>query len=121
WHLLVLLLDFLFLLGITKLKISTLGYGPTWESVLTGTLNWIWFLLIYLFYFYLIFRILKQYKEKVLHNFSELHNLGVKWVNQIVYGFLGLVLIDILVGLFSFNFPEIYTPYHGLINTITYT
>lgn len=121
WHILTLFLDFLVIVGLTNLRISIVGDGPSWESVLAGTLGWGWFLLVYIIYFKLIFKILKQYKEKVWHNFSALHNLGVKWATQIAYGFLGLVIIDILVGLFSFNFPAIYTPYHGLVNTITYT
>ncbi len=121
WHLLTICLDFLVLFSLIVLKISTIGDDPIWSSFQVGVLSWGWFIFIYLIYFRLIIRSLRAYREKVFRNFSTLHNLGLKWVYQIYYGFLGLIVIDVLVGLFSFNFPNSYSPYHGLVNTITYT
>lgn len=121
WHLLVLLIDFVVIYGFVKMKNNTIGDDPVWNSVELASLGWAWFILIFSFYFVAIYRVLQQYKGKVLDNFSNLHNLGSKWVTQIFFGFLGLIGIDILVGIFSIAFPVAYAPYHGLVNTITYT
>lgn len=121
WHFSILLLDLLVLYWLTSVKISTIGDQPIWNSFLLASINWGWFLLVYTIYFFLIYKALKQYKKKVLRNFSSINNFGLKWVHQVFIGFICLISIDILVASFSVGFPADYSPYHGLINTVTYT
>lgn len=121
WHLLILPIDLLVIYGLTSLKISTIGNEPLWNSFILASINWSWFILVYTFYFYLIYRALQEYTLKVHMNYSSIHNIGLKWVRQVFIGFICLIVIDILVASFSVGFPDSYTPYHGLINTVTYT
>jgi len=121
WHFLILPMDLLVIYALTSVKISTIGNEPLWNSFVLSSISWCWFLLVYMVYFVLIYKALQQYKRKVLMNFSALNNIGLKWVNQVFVGFICLILIDILVAAFSVGFPDYYSPYHGLINTITYT
>lgn len=121
WHLTTILLDFIVLYELTTMKIATIGNEPLWTSLSLASLGWIWFLLVVSLYFSFIYKVLQQYKKKVLRNFSSLNNLGLNWVNQVFFGFLCLIIIDIVVGFFSIVFPKWYGPYHGLINTVAYT
>lgn len=121
WHLLIIFLDLLMLYSLITVKVSTIGNEPIWNSFVLSFISWCWFLLVYTIYFVLIYKVLQQYKRKVLMNFSSINNIGLQWVHQVFVGFLCLIIIDILVASFSIGFPDFYSPYHGLINTITYT
>ena len=121
FHILIPFLDLLVIYGLTSAKLSRLGQDPIWNSIPLATLNLGWFLIVYTLYFTLIHKAIQQYKLKVLQNFSTFNKIGLSWVKQVYLGCIGLIIIDSLVAIFSFVLPNYYTPYHGLINTITYT
>ncbi|MFD2200904.1 helix-turn-helix domain-containing protein [Shivajiella indica] len=51
--------------------------------------------LIYIvFYVYLYFKAYKQHKERVQQNFSTEQKLGINWIKQLIFGFLGTVIIS---------------------------
>lgn len=65
------------------------GGQDTYDQVLSFT-N-----LIYIgFYVFLYFKAYKQHKKRVKQNFSSEQKLGINWIKQLIFGFLGTVVIS---------------------------
>lgn len=66
--------------------------------------------LIYIvFYVYLYFKAYKQHKERVQQNFSTEQKLGINWIKQLIFGFLGTVIISYTLLAFVLANPDFST------------
>lgn len=71
------------------------------SSLQWGIINQSWFFIIFLFYLKLIFTQFNNYKTKVLQNLSSTHQVGLRWLSQLFFGFLFIVSFDFLLSVIS--------------------
>lgn len=124
WHLLVIAYDaFRIYLGsqIRSMKLEEGEYyyqffGTSFEYFSLTSI-----IAIYITYLVLSLREYKNYLTAAKKNFSDELRLGTSWVIQMIYGRYALIVIDFILLLINYTFPEVYSPYHGIVNTVAYT
>ncbi|EOZ98115.1 transcriptional regulator, AraC family [Indibacter alkaliphilus LW1] len=80
------------------------GGQDTYDQVLSFT-NLIYII----FYAFLYFKAYKQHKERVKQNFSSKQKLGINWIKQLIFGFLGTVVISYTLLAFVLTNPDFST------------
>ncbi|MCH7411313.1 AraC family transcriptional regulator [Belliella sp. DSM 111904] len=125
YHLVLIFIDIAWIRGLVLFKIPIVMetgvnfyqfFGSTFEIIFM-----IWLLLSMVFYFWLTSKTIKNYQRKAEQNFSDLHQIGVKWVKFIFYGKFLLELTDYLSFHIIFGIFDWYIPYHGILNAILST
>lgn len=61
------------------------------------------------FYFALYFKAYREHQSIVFSNFSSLHKLGLKWIRQLIFGFMIIVFVSYALFAYSLSAPEFST------------
>ncbi|WP_194778107.1 helix-turn-helix domain-containing protein [Pararhodonellum marinum] len=80
------------------------GGQDTYDQVLSFT-NLIYIV----FYVFLYFKAYRQHKARVQQNFSSEQKLGINWIKQLIFGFLGTVIISYTLLAYVLAYPDFST------------
>jgi AraC-like DNA-binding protein len=123
WHILILFVDTLRIYFLTEIRNS--GPEDKFFYSFSGTtfeyLSLLFVLLVYGLYLVLSLKEFRIYIGKAEKNYSDINRLGIQWVKNMIFGKYGLIVLDFMFLMVSFNFTDWYRPYHGIVNTLLYT
>lgn len=123
WHIPVILIDTIRIYFLTEIRNS--GAGDKFFHSFFGTsfeyFSLFFIISIYGLYLALSLKELRIYRDKAEGNYSDMNQLGIHWVKNMIFGKYGLIVFDLILLMISFNFTDWYMPYHGIINTLLYT
>jgi len=123
WHIPIILMDTIRIYFLTEIRNS--GPEDKFFYSFFGTsfeyFSLLFVLCVYGFYLMFSLREFRIYRSKAERNYSDMNQLGIQWVKNMIFGKYGLILFDLILLLVSFNFTDWYKPYHGIVNTLLYT
>ncbi|WP_158861314.1 helix-turn-helix domain-containing protein [Lunatibacter salilacus] len=94
------------------------GQVDSWDL---NILSQIWFILIFALYLPFIYNQFRQYRFKVLQSVSSTQKIGLKWVNQLFFGFLFIMSFDFILSVVAGRYSFLDGAAASLISILAFT